>query len=77
MIMTTGDVIQFNENHKWCGCLGIIGEVKHYTFPANTRYQIYVEIPQQGRAYIYVMENENAIEYIGKSKLVLQSEEGE
>lgn len=22
------DVIQFNENHKWRGCLGIIMEVK-------------------------------------------------
>lgn len=22
------DVVQFNENHKWCGCLGIIDEVQ-------------------------------------------------
>ena len=21
-------VVQFNENHKWCGCLGIINESK-------------------------------------------------
>ena len=26
--MKVGDVVQFNENHKWCGCLGIITEVK-------------------------------------------------
>ena len=26
--MTKNDVIQFTENHKWCGCLGIISEDK-------------------------------------------------
>ena len=26
--MRIGDVVQFNENHKWCGCLGIVREVK-------------------------------------------------
>ena len=26
--MQVGDVVQFNENHKWCGCLGIIYEIK-------------------------------------------------
>lgn len=26
--MNKDDVIQFNENHKWRGCLGIIREVK-------------------------------------------------
>ena len=26
--MKKGDVVQFNENHKWIGSLGIITEVK-------------------------------------------------
>lgn len=26
--MKIGDVVQFNENHEWQGCLGIIREVK-------------------------------------------------
>ena len=26
--MKKNDVVQFNENHKWCGALGIINEVK-------------------------------------------------
>ena len=21
------DVVQFNENHKWCGCIGFISEI--------------------------------------------------
>lgn len=27
--MDIDDVVQFNENHKWCGALGIITEVKN------------------------------------------------
>ena len=26
--MKIGDVVQFNENHEWCGCFGIIEEIK-------------------------------------------------
>ena len=26
--MNVGDVVQFNENHKWCGSLGLINEKK-------------------------------------------------
>ena len=49
------DVVQFVENHKWCGCLGIIEEVKE--LDNDTKYMIGVPIPQSGVAYIYSMEN--------------------
>ena len=28
MRMTVNDVVQFTENHKWCGCFGVITEDK-------------------------------------------------
>lgn len=42
-----GDVIQFNETHKWTGILGIVGENK------QERIMVGVPIPQKGTAYIY------------------------
>nr|DAT91459.1 MAG TPA: hypothetical protein [Caudoviricetes sp.] len=32
------DVVQFNENHKWCGALGIVNEVKE--LENDTKYLI-------------------------------------
>lgn len=62
-------VVQFNENHKWCGSLGIVDEVKDY--PDGTkRYMVGVPMPEQGTAYIYVNSKENAIEFIGWAILV-------
>ena len=66
-----GDVVQFNENHKWCGCLGIIEEVE--SKPYGMRYLIGVPVPQQGTAYIFVNEGEMAIEYIGRAELMPQN----
>ena len=67
------DVVQFNERHKWCGSLGIITKI---TETDNTHmYMIGVPIPQQGIAYIRVLDSENAIEYIGRA--VLTDSEGE
>lgn len=71
--MNNGDVVQFNENHKWRGSLGIIGEVK--ICGDDIRYMVGVAIPQQGTAFIYVMQSENAIEYIGKAILIMKSGE--
>lgn len=71
--MIKGDVIQFNENHKWRGTLGIIQEVKKCY--EGIRYMVGVPIPQQGTAYIFVMDNENVIEYIGQAILVPKEEE--
>ena len=66
--MKIGSVIQFNEKHKWCGSLGIICEMKD--MPDNdTRYMIGVPIPKSGTAYIYVMDSDREIEYIGEAVL--------
>ena len=56
------DVVQFNENHKWCGCLGIVTEDKGYEHPGW--YLIRVPIPMQGVAYIY--DDGSGIEEIGR-----------
>lgn len=69
--MNKDDVIQFNENHKWRGCLGIIREVK--VCGDDIKYMVGVPMPQQGTAYIYVMKSENAIEYIGKAILTMRN----
>lgn len=71
--MKKGDVVQFNENHKWIGSLGIITEVKDCG--NDIRYMVGVPAPMQGTAFIFVMESENAIEYIGEAVLTLKDEE--
>ena len=75
--MNIGDVVQFNENHKWQGCLGIIDEKKEiHNNDLNSedkndiRYMVGVPIPGQGTAYIYVLQSEFAIERIGQAILV-------
>lgn len=76
--MKENDVIQFNENHKWCGCLGIITEKKEiHNSELNgegandIRYMVGVPIPQEGTAYIYVLQSEFAIELIGKARMIV------
>ena len=69
------DVVQFNENHKWCGCFGIIEEIK--PIDDDVRYMIGVPIPQQGTAYIFVKESDNAIEYVGDAVMAPQKESEE
>lgn len=71
--MKKGDVVQFNENHKWIGSLGIITEVKDCG--NDIRYMVGVPAPMQGTAFIFIMESENAIEYIGEAVLTLKDEE--
>lgn len=82
--MQVGDVVQFNENHKWCGCLGIIYEIKEihnnsFKTEGNNdfRYMVGVPAPMQGTAYIFVLASEIAIERIGEARLVLKNEQGE
>ena len=70
--MKVNDVVQFNEKHKWCGSLGIICEIKKCG--NDTRYMIGVPIPNQGTAFIYVMESEDAICYIGRAVMILNRE---
>ena len=80
--MQVGTVIQFNENHKWCGCLGIINEIKEIHNPElngegnnDIRFMVGVPMPQQGTAFIFVLKSEFAIEYIGEAVMTLKEEE--
>lgn len=66
------DVVQFTENHKWCGCLGIVTEDRGVPHPR--RYMIGVQIPEQGVAYIF--DDGSGIEPIGKAVLVEAEGEG-
>lgn len=74
--MNIGDVIQFNEKHKWCGSLGIITEKKIVATDdpniKDVRYMVGVPCPMQGTAYIFVMGNENSIEYIGRAVMMVK-----
>ena len=80
--MRIGDVVQFNENHKWCGCLGIIDEIKEVHNSElqgegknDIRFMVGIPIPQQGTAYIYVLQSEFAIELVGNAIFVAKKEE--
>lgn len=79
--MNVGDVVQFNENHKWCGCLGIIDEIKEIHNQElqgegknDIRYMVGVPIPEKGTAYIYVLKSEFAIELVGVAILTPKGE---
>lgn len=50
--MKVNDVVQFNENHAWCGCFGIIEEVKNYG-KNGIKYLVGVPMPQQ-RYSLYI-----------------------
>lgn len=67
--LTTNDIVQFNEKHEWCGCIGIINEIK------GTRIMVGVPIPEQGIAYIYCKLEE--IEYIGQSIFMITEDEND
>lgn len=64
----TYDVVQFNEKHKWCACLGIIYEVKETK--NDVKYIIGVHSPDGGTAYIYLLHSKEEFEYIGNAILV-------
>lgn len=82
-----GDVIQFNERHKWTGTLGIITEVKEvYTHDQtgevdgkDIKYMVAIPKPVSGievaTIYIYTMQDENEIEYIGRTHFELADKE--
>lgn len=62
------DVVQFNETHPWCGCLGIVDEVKDCG--DDIRYMVGVPVPKQGTAFIMSMGSKNEFDYIGKAVMV-------
>lgn len=61
------DVVQFNENHQWIGCIGIVTEVK------PSKIMVGVPVPLQGTAYVYC--NTKDLEYIGKAVFVAGGED--
>lgn len=75
MMFHKNDVVQFTENHKWCGCLGIIEEVKDCK--DDTRYLIGVPVPQSGTAFIFSMGNADEFDYIGHAVMVSAKREEE
>ena len=65
------DVIQFTENHKWCGCLGIVLNDKGYDHPR--RYVIGVPVPGNGIEYIFC--DGSNIERVGEAVMVEREDE--
>lgn len=61
------DVVQFNEKHKWCGCLGIVDSVKELP-DMRKRIMIGIPIPEKGTAYIFAEPED--IELIGEAVMV-------
>ena len=63
-------VVQFNDKHKWAGCLGIIEEDKGQGHPR--RFMIGVPIPEKGTAYIY--DDGSNVVYIGNAVYVFKED---
>lgn len=63
-MMKKNNVVQFNENHKWCGCYGFVEEVR------AEKIMVGVPVPGKGTAYIFAKESE--LEVIGNSVLCAQ-----
>lgn len=61
------DVVQFNERHKWCGCLGIVDSIKEFP-DMRKRIMIGIPIPEKGTAYIFAEPED--IELIGEAVMV-------
>lgn len=63
------DVVQFTENHKWVGCLGIVSEVKESV--SSRRYMVGVPMPnnQEKGQVAYIFDDGANIERIGTAAL--------
>lgn len=59
------------EEVKWCGCFGYIHEIKDCK-ENGIRYMVAIPTPQRGTAFIFVMDNENALDLIGETDLRLE-----
>ncbi len=70
-MIKVNDVVQFIENHKWCGCLGIVTHDKGEDH--TDRYLIGVPIPDRGTAYIF--DDGTSVERIGKAVMVQNHDE--
>lgn len=65
----TGDVVQFIEGHKWCGCLGIIEDIDAFD-DGDVRYLINVPNPERAAYYIFSMQSACEFELIGRAVMV-------
>ena len=63
--MSENDVVQFTENHKWCGCLGIIDEIR------PGRIMVGVPVPSNDGSTAYIFCKESDFEVIGQAVMVL------
>lgn len=76
-----GDVVQFTENHDWCGCLGIVEEVqptaKAGCMHTDYKYMVGVPVPHCGTAYIYTKQSDGDISYIGHAVMMPGDDEAE
>lgn len=61
------DVVQFNENHKWCGCIGIVDSIKEFP-DMRKRIMIGIPVPEKGTAYIFAEPED--LEVIGEAVMV-------
>lgn len=68
-MIDVGTVVQFNENHKWCGCLGIVTQAKLLAGGA-IKYMVHVPIPPKRMTCIFVLNTDNAIDIIGLAVLM-------
>ena len=75
MTLNKYDVVQFNENHQWCGAIGFIDGIKDLC--DDIRYMIGVQIPMQGVTYIFSLKSKDELEYIGHMTLIPKSEESD
>lgn len=74
-----GDVVQFNERHKWCGAFGYVSEVKQCG--DDIRVMIGATIPDNqthcSTAYIFSMLSDKEFDFIGNAVLMPQQEESD
>ena len=77
--MFKNDIVQFTEKHKWCGCLGIINEIKDTA--DDCRCMIAVPIPDNESgtktAFIFSMGRDNEFEVVGRAVLGFPDNEEE
>lgn len=77
MKIKKNDVVQFTEKHKWCGCLGIVSEVKESV--SSRRFLIGVPMPNnQGECQVaYIFDDGTNIERIGASVLAFGDDDND
>lgn len=66
MDIKENDVVQFIDSHKWCGCLGIVNEVK------PSRILVGVPVPDNSddNPVAYILVHKNEIKRIGRAVMI-------